>query len=45
MEEHFTKLISFFQVAKLATDANSHCDDLPLAVREWDCPNCNQHND
>jgi putative transposase len=41
----FYQIDKFFPSSKTCNNCQFVLNDLPLAVREWDCPNCLQHND
>ena len=41
----FYQIDKFFPSSKTCSNCQFVLDDLPLAIREWDCPNCQQHND
>ena len=41
----FYQVDKFFPSSKTCNGCQFILDDLPLSVREWDCPNCKQHND
>lgn len=41
----FYQIDKFFPSSKTCNNCQFVLDDLPLAVREWDCPKCKQHND
>ena len=41
----FYQIDKFFPSSKTCNGCQFVLDDLPLAIREWDCPNCQQHND
>ena len=35
----------FFPSSKTCSSCGHVLDELPLNIREWDCPNCNTHHD
>lgn len=41
----FYQIDKFFPSSKTCNNCQFVLDDLPLSVREWDCPNCQQHLD
>jgi len=41
----FYQIDKFFPSSKTCNGCQFVLDDLPLSVREWNCPNCHQHND
>jgi len=41
----FYQIDRFFPSSKTCNGCQFVVDDLPLNIREWVCPNCNQHND
>jgi len=41
----FHKIDRFFPSSKTCNSCQFVVDELPLSVREWDCPNCKQHHD
>ena len=41
----FYQIDMFFPSSKTCNGCQFVVDDLPLSIREWDCPNCKQHND
>jgi putative transposase len=41
----FYQIDKFFPSSKTCNNCQFVLNDLPLAIREWDCPNCKQHND
>jgi putative transposase len=41
----FYQIDKFFPSSKTCNGCQFVLDDLPISVREWDCPNCQQHND
>jgi putative transposase len=41
----FHQIDKFFPSSKTCNGCQFILDDLPLSVREWDCPSCKQHND
>ena len=41
----FYQIDKFFPSSKACNNCQFVLEDLPLSVREWDCPNCKQHND
>ena len=41
----FHQIGKFFPSSKTCNNCQFVLDDLPLSIREWDCPNCKQHND
>lgn len=40
----FHQIDKFFPSSKTCNGCQFILDELPLNVREWDCPNCKQHN-
>lgn len=43
-ERTFYEIDKFFPSSKTCNGCQFITDDLPLSIREWDCPNCKQHN-
>lgn len=41
----FHQIDRFFPSSKTCNGCQFVIDDLPLLIREWECPNCKQHND
>ena len=41
----FHQIDRFFPSSKTCNNCQYICDNLPLNIREWTCPNCKQHND
>lgn len=41
----FHQIDMFFPSSKTCNGCQYVVDDLPLNIREWDCPNCKHHND
>jgi putative transposase len=41
----FGQVDKFFPSSKTCNGCQFVLDNLPLSIREWDCPNCQQHND
>lgn len=41
----FHKIDRFFPSSKTCNSCQFILDELPLSVREWECPNCKQHHD
>ena len=41
----FYQIDKFFPSSKTCNNCQFVLDDLPLSIREWDCPSCKQHND
>ena len=41
----FYQIDKWFPSSKTCNGCQFVVDELPLSVREWDCPNCQQHND
>jgi putative transposase len=40
----FHQIDKFFPSSKTCNGCQFVVDDLPLSIRQWDCPNCKQHN-
>ena len=40
----FYQIDTFFPSSKTCNNCQYIVDDLPLKIREWGCPNCQQHN-
>ena len=40
----FHQIEKFFPSSKTCNSCQFVVDKLPLSIREWDCPNCKQHN-
>lgn len=40
----FHQIDKFFPSSKTCNGCQFVVDELPLSIREWDCPNCKQHN-
>jgi len=41
----FYQIDKFFPSSKTCNSCQFVLDDLPLSIREWDCPSCKQHHD
>ena len=41
----YLPLDRFFPSSKLCSSCGHLLDELPLSVREWDCPGCGAHHD
>lgn len=41
----FHQIDKFFPSSKTCSGCQFVVDDLPLSIREWDCPNCKRHNE